>query len=1326
MKNKFFLSLVCLLATVCLIFALVACEDPAATDTTDYSEEQVADAPLLYYSNNGSVNAADPCVITVGDTFYMYATNAFHNVDCGYIRVWRSKNLDVWEEVGTAFLPNRNAWAVSSLWAPEVVERNGTYYMYYSGYDVAKRRMGIGVATSASPLGPFTELDGVYGGKQYSASVCPFDFGYAVIDPTVYIDDDREVYFYFSQDQYDGQSSIFGCKLKSDMVSVVDGTLKQLIKPSQSWENLNNHNKWNEAPHMLKHGGKYYLTYSANYYMSSLYGIGVAISDSPLGSFVKPDYNPVLQADPDWTFVSGTGHNSIFPSPDGTELWMAYHSHIDVEKGGSERKICFDKIAFDKSGRLIVDGPSITRQTTPSGCSVYKNVAPYSTVNVGGDKLIDGIINYHYDDVDTYECAVKANESVTFKLDKTYTVCAVMVYDSADYALSGGSFRLTVGEKTLNVRFPAEYRYLDATGFETKIPGTAAVSRFNDVTTDTVTIEFKNDIDLNEVMILAKEVSAGSDPQLIEPTAPDDGIVLDSGSAIDGVKDAFYGDKSISFTETNSGITVTTWAHIGTNGLYLYSFVDDPSVYYSSEKQFYENDSVEYYIDADPEKSFSLSALNSTSQTRIDCVQVRINALGESQTWCGRYTGYGAYPWVQASFPVRTAAKVNGDINVSGGATSYSIEAFIPWSAMMLDSAPSKVGVMPAFNNVDNREDTSRSWFTVKGMSHGLPTGYAAVYADGFADIGLNYTPEKALACNADDPAYIGPTVEMYEVNENNLEPETRASAKAVLKNDGVYMLFEINDKVLTNGSDNIWNNDGIEVIFDTLGVGGYDGFVDGIVRIGVDVDCGFETDNCKSGHNDYYPVQSAAFVNVKISDFEGESVYDYKYRYVIELMVPYSTLGLTSAPESINFAWAVKSPNERVYILNRRNGAGVQEGQDWLWTDKHFPRNPSEYYTLSAEGIKLFCFPEWTDWNDLTIRSDAPDRLDYRGFAADDGLYLNIVQYLDNIVTTGDKWNDQTHIELEIWQGNFGYGWDGTYFAFFIDNGEYINNSYNVKKFIHEVTLTDRGEGFAGRRYMINYEIYIGFDNNLNAADGPYAYVQIMSYAPGDGIDGYEKLKTVTKDGVRTLWTENCNSIVFHFGGADEKEGYFVPPLWQDWENVAVRSDAPSRYDYRGFAAADGFYINFVQYVDNVVTTGDKWNDQTHFEMEIWQGDIGYGWDGTYFAFFINGSDYYINNARNVTNIASSVKIIDRGENFVGHRYMISYEVYIGFVNNAANPSDGPYAYAQLMSYAPGESTGDYGFAKTIVKDGRRTLWTDNCDSTEFRASGAVGKENN
>ena len=39
---------------------------------------------------------------------------------------------------------------------------------------------------------------------------------------------------------------------------------------------------------MLKHNGKYYMTYSANGCWNKYYNVCYAISDSPLSGFVKP------------------------------------------------------------------------------------------------------------------------------------------------------------------------------------------------------------------------------------------------------------------------------------------------------------------------------------------------------------------------------------------------------------------------------------------------------------------------------------------------------------------------------------------------------------------------------------------------------------------------------------------------------------------------------------------------------------------------------------------------------------------------------------------------------------------------------------------------------------------------------------------------------------------------------------------------------------------------------------------------------------------------------------------------------------------------------
>ena len=651
-------------------------------------------------------------------------------------------------------------------------------------------------------------------------------------------------------------------------------------------------------------------------------------------------------------------------------------------------------------------------------------------------------------------------------------------------------------------------------------------------------------------------------PEKEEPKTPvyDAPVVLDENTEIDGVKEAMYGENSLSFIEPRTGITVTTWTHLGENGLYLYSEADDKNVYYASDRAFHENDSIEYYLDPDPATTLSNAALNASVKTRGDCLQVRVNALGENQTWFGRRTG--GYPWARGYFPLKTAAKVNGEMNVKNGAMGYSTEAFIPWGAFGLSEKPEEIGVMPAFVNVDNREDTSRTWFTVKGMGHADPSGYARADRAGFKDIGLSAAPRKELTADKNDGFYTGDTLLLREVNEKNeLSSATeRANLKARLGDDGVYFLATVKDKVCTRHNDSIWNNDGIEFLIDGAGTGGSSVFRDGILRVGIDVDGGVETDIAKSGVNDYIPFRRAAFANVGVNTLEeAESVFNYRYEYVYEVMIPYSSLGFTEKPVALAFGWAVKTPNERACILDRMGSDGNMEAQDWLWEDGHFPQNPNEYFEVGEAGIPVkthYDFPEWTAWENCAVQADAKERYNFRGKAADNGLYLNVEQYVDNYVR-GSNWDSSTHIELEIWQHNIGWGFGGTYFAFFGNGSYFINKEDNVKKIVNQVTVADRGAE-ADFRYVISYEIFIEFDNNLeNSQDGPYAFVQIMSFTPNETDEGYEKAVKITKDGNRELWTDNCKSYTFHAAGIDGKDTGDYPhgsDAYSDWEAVTGR----------------------------------------------------------------------------------------------------------------------------------------------------------------------------
>ncbi len=619
-----------------------------------------------------------------------------------------------------------------------------------------------------------------------------------------------------------------------------------------------------------------------------------------------------------------------------------------------------------------------------------------------------------------------------------------------------------------------------------------------------------------------------------------DTLDKDADMTIDGLKNEGVYKNPLSFVEPSSGITVTAYAHMGEKGLYLYIETDDKNIYISEEKNFWENDSVEFYLDPNPAYSISAEGLNQ-QKVRRDCLHLRVNALGQYQTWYGRTMASDAsrYPFVLGCLETEIAGKVNGQINKAGGATGYSVEIYIPWAEFELEGKPENVGVMPAFNNVDNREDTSRTWFSVKGMGIGSPTSWALVDENGFADVGYAQAPAKELSANKADPYYADARqLLMQEVDKNNRDPMERATLKTRLGEDAVYFLLTVKDRVWSHNSDSIWGNDGIELVIDTS-VSYVDNiYREGIYRIGVDVDGGVETDICVSGHSDYVPSRRAVFTNISVSELENDAD-GYRYEYVYEIAVPYSSLDLEGKPEALTYAWAVKSPNEVVYILDRQSHDGVQEGQDWLWMDKHYPLNPGEYFLVGkAPALKDHIGDDLPDLNEYkTVQTEAPDRYQIYAVAKDNGLAVQMTQYIDHLVMPGngaDKWNDATHVEFEVWNGDMGYGWGGTYFAIFTNGDYYINNWNNVSDIKVSVDFIDHGPDYTeGTRYEVTYKMFIEFPNNVNSADGPYAYVKFYSFTPGE-TDYPATVVTYREN--RLVYSDACNSYEIHADGISRK----------------------------------------------------------------------------------------------------------------------------------------------------------------------------------------------
>jgi len=69
-----------------------------------------------------------------------------------------------------------------------------------------------------------------------------------------------------------------------------------------------------EGPFVTRQDGRYWLFYAGNDFSTPAYGIGVAVSDHPLGPYVKQP-EPLLRSGRDWW---APGHASVAPGPDGS------------------------------------------------------------------------------------------------------------------------------------------------------------------------------------------------------------------------------------------------------------------------------------------------------------------------------------------------------------------------------------------------------------------------------------------------------------------------------------------------------------------------------------------------------------------------------------------------------------------------------------------------------------------------------------------------------------------------------------------------------------------------------------------------------------------------------------------------------------------------------------------------------------------------------------------------------------------------------------------------------------------------------------------------
>ena len=282
-----------------------------------------------------------------GDRVYVYGSHdrADSEFFCDHkLKVWSASvdRLDEWTCHGDIFHseddrdhPSDVDWTDAYLYAPDVVEKDGRYYLY--AYLVDAKGC---VAVSDRPEGPFKLL------SRYEYNIPDhYDQG-TFIDPGVLVDDDGRVYIYC------GYQGSYMCELDPDtMYRVLDGSYQEDIIPREEPF------AFFEACSPRKIGDTYYLIYSPQRGSRLAY----ATSESPTGPFTYRGYIVDNGVD----YPGGNNHGSICQIKG--QWYIFYHKMTNGTI--MSRRGCVERI------EILPDGTIPTVEMTSLGFETALN--PY-------------------------------------------------------------------------------------------------------------------------------------------------------------------------------------------------------------------------------------------------------------------------------------------------------------------------------------------------------------------------------------------------------------------------------------------------------------------------------------------------------------------------------------------------------------------------------------------------------------------------------------------------------------------------------------------------------------------------------------------------------------------------------------------------------------------------------------------------------------------------------------------------------------------------------------------------------------------------------------